>query len=290
MRDGRCCLNVAKRKECRTARPDAGGVRPNILLLTQFFMNYNKTAEILDQAAATAEPIEQISKQEKMNLEEAYAVQSISMMRRYLRGEKRVGLKLGFTSKAKMEQMGVHDMIWGRLTDKMQYESGAELRKSDFIHPRAEPEIAFVVSKKIDTKITLENAVDYVESVAVAIEIIDSRYQNFKFSLEDVVADNCSSTGFVVGKAFSTATKIQDVDITLSVDGKVVHEGNSNAILGNPWESFVAAARLAQENGEILDKGAIVLAGAATPAVYIEVGQIVTVTATGLGEVGLTVV
>lgn len=253
-------------------------------------MNYNQLAETLDTAALTVNSVSQLSKNQSFNLDEAYAIQSISIMRRYIRGERRVGLKLGFTSKAKMEQMGVHDMIWGRLTDEMYYSDGEDLQKSAYIHPRAEPEIAFSVSKKIDQEVTLENALDYIEAVSVAIEIIDSRYQNFKFSLEDVVADNCSSAAFVHGEWMPADTKIQDLAMSLNVDGKPVHEGNSNAILGNPLESFVAAARLAKANGEILEKGDVILAGAATPAVFIEVGQKIEASATGLGTVSLNVV
>lgn len=252
-------------------------------------MNYNKIAEKLDQAAHSAKAVEQISTKLPLNLEEAYGIQSISMGRRYIRGEKWMGLKLGFTSKAKMEQMGVHDMIWGRLTDKMYYENGSDLPIDRFIHPRAEPEIAFRISKTIDQKITLENAKDYVDAVAVAIEIIDSRYENFKFSLEDVVADNCSSSGFTIGDWLPVDTQIQDIAMQLIIDGEPVQEGNSNAILGNPWESFVAAARLAKENGVILRTGAIILAGAATPAVYLKRGQKVEANAEGLGSVSLNV-
>jgi len=252
-------------------------------------MNYNQIAETLDQASFNAEATTQISNTQAINLQEAYAIQSISLARRYVRGEKWLGLKLGFTSKAKMEQMGVHDMIWGRLTDKMHYENGSDLMINDFIHPRAEPEIAFRVSKKIDQVVTLENAKDFVDGLAVAIEIIDSRYQNFKFSLEDVVADNCSSAGFTLGDWHPVNTKIQDIKMTLSFDGEIGQEGNSNAILGNPWESFVNAARLARENGEVLGQGAIVLAGAATPAVYLKAGQKVEAFAEGLGTVGLKI-
>lgn len=253
-------------------------------------MNYNQVAETLDTAALHAKPVTQISENQDFDLNAAYAIQSISMMRRYLRGEQRVGLKLGFTSKAKMEQMGVHDMIWGRLTDEMYYSDGDELKKSNYIHPRAEPEIAFFISKKVDKKITLDNAKEFVSAVAVAIEIIDSRYQNFKFSLEDVVADNCSSTAFVCGKKYPTDTKIQDIAMSLNVNGEPVQTGNSNAILGNPWESFVNAARLAKENGEILGEGDVILAGAATSAIYVEVGQRVSAQAEGLGEVSLNVI
>jgi len=252
-------------------------------------MNYNKIAETLDQASFNAKATEQISNTQPINLEEAYAIQSISLGRRYIRGEQLLGLKLGFTSKAKMEQMGVHDMIWGRLTDKMFYKNGNELSISDFIHPRAEPEIAFRVSKKIDQVITLENAKDYVDGLAVAIEVIDSRYENFKFSLEDVVADNCSSAGFTYGEWMPVETKIQDIAMQLNFDGAPVQEGNSNAILGNPWESFVNAARLAKENGEVLKAGSIILAGAATPAVYLKPNQEVTAKADGLGSVSLQI-
>lgn len=252
-------------------------------------MNFNKIAEALDTAAHIAKPVAQISESQEMTLDEAYAVQSISISRRYVRGEKRLGLKLGFTSKAKMEQMGVHDMIWGRLTDKMFYDEGSQITKSDFIHPRAEPEIAFKVKKLIDTEITLDNAADYVSAVAVAIEIIDSRFQNFKFSLQDVVADNCSSAAYTIGE-WKEGAEIKDIAMSLVVDNVIIHKGNSNAILGNPWESFVAAARLANENGEALSADDVILAGAATPAVYIDTGQKISAHAEGLGSVFLSVI
>src|SRR5210317_1281814 len=113
-------------------------------------MNYNKIAAKLDDAAQKAEAVEQISKSKVINLDEAYAIQSISISSRYKRLEKFVGIKLGFTSRAKMEQMGVHDLIWGKLTDRMQYLEDEQLQRSEFIHPRAEPEVAFLLKKDID--------------------------------------------------------------------------------------------------------------------------------------------
>lgn len=253
-------------------------------------MNYNQLAQRLDQAAFDAKSTSQLSINHSINLDEAYAIQSISLSRRYLRNEKWLGIKLGFTSKAKMEQMGVHDMIWGRLTDKMYYKNQGSLSMNDFIHPRAEPEIAFRVAKDIDQVINLDNALNFIDGVAIAIEIIDSRYENFKFSLEDVVADNCSSAGFVIGDWHPATTTIQDIDMQLIIDGETVQAGNSNAILGNPMESFVAAARLAKENGEALKKGSIILAGAATPAVYLKANQQVVAQAVGLGQVQINTI
>ncbi len=248
-------------------------------------MNYNQIAEQLDKAVMEAKATTQISKNRELNIDEAYAVQSILLARRYIRGEELVGLKLGFTSKAKMEQMGVHDMIWGRLTNQMNLGDTKEIDLSKYIHPRAEPEIAFLFKKKVD-KILSENDIDkYLDGIAVAIEIIDSRYQNFKFSLSDVIADNCSSTGFVIGEWKDPHSNVQDIAMTLKVNGEIIHQGNSNAILGNPLESLKAASRLALEYGEIIEASSILLAGAATPAEFLSTGQNVSVYAEGLGSV-----
>ncbi len=243
----------------------------------------------LDTAAKNATEIAQISFSQFISIEAAYEIQALSIAQRYERGETLVGLKLGFTSKAKMEQMGVHDMIWGRLTSEMCYQNGGKLSKSKFIHPRAEPEIAFLIKEDITELLTLETAPNFVEGVAAAIEIIDSRYQNFKFSLEDVIADNCSSAGYVIGTWHSPDTTISDLKIDLKIDTKIVETGSSNAILGNPWESVVAAARLSLQYNEPLKKGMILLAGAATSAVFIQTGQIVEATIEGLGTVKLQV-
>lgn len=247
-------------------------------------------AEKLDTAAVDASSIPQISSYHPMSLDEAYSVQKSSIERRYSRGESLVGLKMGFTSKAKMEQMGVHDLIWGRLTDKMHHPIGAEIPRSDYIHPRAEPEIAFRIAKDITEQITLSNAKDYVDAVAVAIEIIDSRYENFKFSLEDVVADNCSSAGFALGEWKPADTNIENILMSMVSDDVIVGKGTSSAILGNPWESFVAAARLAKTHGETIKAGHIILAGAATAATYIKSGETISAHAEGLGMVYLDVV
>jgi len=239
-------------------------------------MDYEKIAEQLDGAAADAKATEQISQTHKINL--------------YSRGEKKIGIKMGFTSKAKMEQMGVHDLIWGRLTDKMQYEPGSELACSSFIHPRAEPEIAFKLSKDITEEVSLDNVQDCVSHVAVAIEIIDSRYENFKFSLEDVVADNCSSAAFTLGEWKPVTTNINNILMSLVRDDIIEKRGNSDAILGNPWQSLVDAIRLSLKNEEPLTTGAIVLAGAATPAIYIKSGDTVSAHAEGLGSVYLDII
>jgi len=230
-------------------------------------------ATTLDAAARNASAIEQISLHHHISLDDGYKIQAASLSKRYTRGEKLTGIKLGFTSKAKMEQMGVHDMIWGRLTDAMEIQPNQELKRNRFIHPRAEPEIAYLLRHTIEHPINIADVSDLLEGVAPAIEIIDSRYKNFKFSLEDVVADNCSSAAYVLGKWESPHRDTADINIKFLLNGQLVESGNSNAILGNPLQSVVEAARLAHQYGEVLKAGMIILAGAATPAVVMDSGD-----------------
>ncbi len=246
-------------------------------------------AERLDDAAMQATAIKQVSQKNKISLADAYEIQEASLRRRCDRGERIIGIKMGFTSKAKMEQMGVNDLIWGRLTDKMQYQDGDSINVDQFIHPRAEPEIAFLLRYNMDKPITLEQAPGMVYGVAGAIEVIDSRYQNFKFSLEDVIADNCSSAAFVLGQWYRPTMDMSTLDMSLSVNGKIAHEGQSSAILGNPWQSLVDAVRLTLEYGQVLKEGMIVLAGAATPAVHIKSGDNIVAGVDQLGTVNLSV-
>ena len=248
-------------------------------------MNLNVLAQIVDNAALNSLPISQLSLKHQFTEKEAYQIQELSIKRRYDRGEKMLGVKLGFTSKAKMEQMGVHDMIWGRLTSKMLVQANGDIDLDKFIHPRAEPEICFLVKQNIDKPITREEIKEYIIGIAPAIEIIDSRYQNFKFSLEDVIADNCSSSGFVLGKWHEIKTPISDLKIDLVVNDQIVQSGNSNAILGDPWESVIAAARLCSQYGQVIKAGNYILAGAATPAVYLEKNQTVKAQVSSLGTV-----
>lgn len=239
-------------------------------------------AKRVDQAARSAQPIQQLSADCAFDLTDAYAIQEASIRRREDRGESVIGVKLGFTSKAKMEQMGVHDMIWGRLTDAMHVADGAQLSMTNLIHPRAEPEICFRVCKPINRVISRAELPGFIDGVASAIEVIDSRYEHFKFSLEDVIADNCSSAAFVVGPWQDPATHIKRLDISLLINGQVVHAGSTDAILGDPWESVIAAARLASQYGFTIPEGGYLLAGAATPATYLQPDQTVQVKVAGM--------
>lgn len=247
-------------------------------------MDLKKVAIQLDQAALNANAVEQISLTKSFSEEEAYEIQRLSLEERYSRGEEFVGLKLGFTSFAKMEQMGVHDMIWGRLSNAMWYKKGDNLDLSKFIHPRAEPEIAFLLKKDISREITLDEIPEYIQACAPAIEIIDSRYKNFKFSLEDVIADNCSSSAFVLGAWQPLPETLNNLNIELIFDKELVESGSSNAILDNPYLSVCNASRLAAKYNQDFKAGDILLAGAATSAQFIKDTQKISAKVNGLGR------
>ena len=247
-------------------------------------------AELVDNAARDAAAIQQLSESGyPLALAQAYEVQALSIARRLARGERLVGVKMGFTSRAKMEQMGVDDLIWGRLTDAMMLDDGGKLELENYVHPRIEPEIAFRLRTSLEGDISIEEAMAAVEVVAPAMEVIDSRYENFKFSLADVVADNSSSSGFVIGPWQEPGDDLSDLAMSMEFDGEVVQAGSSAAILGNPYESLVEASRLAADAGLTLRAGWVVLAGAATAAQALHPGVQVRLHAAELGSVAISV-
>ncbi len=248
--------------------------------------NIAELATLLDDAALNATEVTQFDPEGRLSLDEAYRIQAESIRRRLERGERRVGVKMGFTSRAKMVQMGLSDVIWGRLTDAMQIEEGTAINLSRFVHARCEPELAFILKRPLEGNVTGPEALAAVEAIAPAIEIIDSRYKNFKFSLPEVTADNASSSGFLIGAWCDPKIDFSNLGLIVCVDGRVVQVGSTAALLGHPLRSLVAAARLSAAAGEPLQAGWVVMAGGATPAEWIKPGQYISVDIEQLGRVG----
>ncbi|USJ28516.1 2-keto-4-pentenoate hydratase [Ensifer adhaerens] len=241
-------------------------------------------ASTLDEAARQGKPVPQFTGDDLLSTEEAYAVQQISVGRRHQRGERPVGYKMGLTSRAKMQQVGVSDVIWGRLTDHMRVEDGGIIDLNGCVHPRAEPEIAFLIGGRLSGNVSIAEAMSAVVGICPAIEIIDSRYENFKFALGDVIADNTSACRFVLGPWSSPATDIANLGMILEIDGKTVAVGSSAGILGHPGRALVAAARMIGNQNLALEPGDILLAGAATEAFPIRDARSVRATVQKLGS------
>jgi 2-oxo-3-hexenedioate decarboxylase len=249
-------------------------------------------ARRVDFAAEHAEPLTMLTAEiPELTLEEAYTIQRASMRRRVDRGEAVIGMKMGLTSKAKMEQMGVHDPIYGHLTDRMRLTEGATISRSEFCHPRIEPEIAFLLARDLRGAVTPGEALAAVGGVTAALEIIDSRYRDFKFTLIDVVADNASSTGFVLGtRVFKPdMVDLSNLGMVLSRNGQIEEVGSSAAILEHPARSLAALATMLAERDEGLHAGQIVLAGGATRAIPLHPGDHIQLEVDQLGTVELRV-
>ncbi|MDL4821421.1 2-keto-4-pentenoate hydratase [Actinomadura opuntiae] len=239
-------------------------------------------AATLDDAVRDVRAIPKLSDAAPLDVPTAYAVQREMVEHRIRRGERFSGVKMGFTSRAKMVQMGVDDVIWGLLTDGMQAGESADL--SNLIHPRIEPEIVYLIGREVRSVAEVESA---VAGVAVGFEILDSRYEDFKFTLPDVIADNASAALYGFG-AWHEPRDLSNVGLLMEIDGRPVQTGSSAAILGDPARSLRAAARLALGAGMALEPGWVVLAGAATAAVPLPKDAHVRVTGAGLGAVEVT--
>ncbi|MCW2760807.1 MAG: 4-oxalocrotonate decarboxylase [Marmoricola sp.] len=223
-----------------------------------------------------------------LDLATAYAVQDEALARRLARGERLVGVKLGLTSRAKQRRMNVDTPLTAWLTDAMVLPAGEPVPQDRLIHPRAEPELVFVLGQRLQGPgETAVSAMRAVETVYAGIEIIDSRYADFRFTLPDVVADNASSGYYVTG-AVGRPPATLDLSLEaclLEVDGKVVDSATGAAVQGNPGEALAMAANSLGERGHALEAGWVVLTGGMTDAVAVAPGSRVAAHFTHLGSI-----
>lgn len=241
-------------------------------------------AERLHTAQSTVTDTLSLADTHTLSVEDAYAVQAALLALRQGRGERVTGVKLGFTSKAKMEQMGVSEIIVGRLTDAMCVADGGTVDLARFIHPKVEPEVAFRLARDVDPDDPDTDIVACVDAVAPALEIIDSRYRDFRFTYEDVVADNTSAAGYAIGP-WRPVEDVSDRAVRLHGGDHDVR-GTTAAILGAPVNALHALLDMARRRRIPLRAGEVVLAGAATAAVPLTPGTI-TCEVDGLGRVGV---
>lgn len=255
---------------------------------------YKQIAKYLVDAEVEKREVVKVTAEIKPDLtvEEGYLVQQEIVKMKLDEGKKIVGPKMGLTSLAKMKQMNVEEPIYGYVFDYMLIENGGNASISDQIHPKAEAEIAFVIGKDIEGPgITGAQVLAATDYVLPALEIIDSRYENFNFTLPDVVADNASTSRVVFGTSLKRPDQF-DLDLvgaTLSINGEIKDLGAGAAVLGHPANSVAMLANMLAKKGDKIHAGEIILAGAITGAVMIKKGDYVTGKFDGLGEVSFKV-
>jgi 2-oxo-3-hexenedioate decarboxylase len=248
-------------------------------------------AEYLENAELNAEAVAQISIAHPGITEaDGYAIQHEIRRRKQARGTKIVGMKAGLTSRAKMRQVGVETPSYGFLADYFAVADGGEVERAKLIHPRVEPEIAFVLKKPLRGPGCHIGAVlAATDFVMPALEIIDSRYQNFKFDFPSVVADNSSSARFVLG---GRARPVADLDLramglVMEHNGKPFSFGAGAAVLGHPALAVALVVNLLARRDEGLDAGTLILTGGVTEAVACKAGDHVSLRMQDLGAVSV---
>lgn len=210
-----------------------------------------------------------------LDLGGAYAVQRRLIAFKEESGDPVVGLKLGLTSVAKQQQMNVSEPITALLTASMRA-TGESVDTTALIHPRIEPEIAFVMARDlVGPHVTAADALAAVGSVHAAFEVIDSRYENFSFSLPDVVADNASAASFFLSDHGVSPDEIHLAaePVELWEDDRVVAEATGAAVLGDPAEALAMAANALAERGGAVEASWVVLTGALTDAIRLQAGS-----------------
>lgn len=225
-----------------------------------------------------------------LDFADAYAIQRAVWRARGERGHRIVGYKAGLTSRAKMQQMGVDTPIFGRVFDDMSVADGGEVDTGALIHPRVEAEIAFVLKRALRGPGCHIGAVlAATDFVVPALEIIDSRYENFRFDLPSVIADNTSASRFVVGGVPAPVANLdlRALGIVLEKNGEPAAVAAGAAVLSHPAAAVAMLADNLAERGEELPAGAFIMSGGATEAVAVGPGDVVNARVQHLGQVGL---
>ncbi|MEP7203730.1 MAG: 2-oxo-3-hexenedioate decarboxylase [Ilumatobacteraceae bacterium] len=224
-----------------------------------------------------------------MDIADGYAVQAELARRWQAAGRRLTGYKGGLTSRAKMVQMGLDTPVFGVLMGDTCVPDGDVVDMSRLIHPKVEAEIAFVMSRELEGDVSIEDVLASTEFVLPAIEIIDSRFKDFKFDIQSVIADNTSAARYVVGGA---ARKPEGLDLRLlgvvmERNGELVGTAAGAAVMGHPAASVVALVRWLADAGRSLPVGSLVMTGGVTEAVAVQSGDHVTARVQSLGTVGV---
>ena len=222
------------------------------------------------------------------DLDTAYLAQRAFVQSKLDAGERLVGYKLGLTSRNKQQAMGVDSPLYGRVTSGMICGYGEPVRLDRFIHPRVESEIAFLLARDIEPPATVISVLAATEIVFGAVDVLDSRYEGFKFTLTDVVADNASAGGFYLGSVTRRPSELEDLGLigcVVRVAGEVVMTAAGAAVMGHPAASVAWLANQLAAEGEVLKAGQLVFSGGVTAPVPVVAGGSVTFQFGGLGSI-----
>ena len=250
-----------------------------------------ETAALLDQAEQSRMPLPPLSQEyPTLTPAQAYAIQSAWLNLKLARGASIIGRKIGLTSRAMQELLGVDQPDYGFLLDSMAVASGSTLSRTDFLLPRIEPEIAFWLAKDLQGPgITVDAVLAATRGVSPALELVDSRIAKWQIKLPDTIADNASSARVIVSEEI---VPLDGLDlaaeaVTLTRNGVEVGSGNGAAVLGHPAEAVAWLANKLAEYDIALVAGQFVLPGAMCAAATVAAGETYRAMFTTIGEVSV---
>lgn len=223
-----------------------------------------------------------------LDLETAYAAQWAGIEAKLEAGEHLAGAKLGLTSRAKQRVMKVNDPLYGFVTSGMLAPYGQPVELANFIHPRVEPEIAFLLGRDVHAPATVTSVLDATAAIFAAIDVLDSRYENFRFTLPDVVADNASAGAFIIGPRAVSPAELGDLHLlgcVLREDGEIVDTAAGAAVLGHPAASVAWLANQLGARKQPLKAGWLIFSGGLTAPIPLRPGMAVTAEIAGLGSI-----
>lgn len=248
-------------------------------------------AGLLEDAELKREPVRKITDAHPgMDWDDAYAIQDAIRARKEARGIRVAGLKMGLTSFAKMRQMGVTEPVYGFLTDYGACMDGGVIDTAALIHPKVEAEIAFVLRRPLrGPGCHIGDVLAATDFVLPAVEVIDSRYEQFRFDLKSVIADNTSSARFVAGGTHRRAggLDLKNLGVVLEKNGEVVATAAGAAVLGHPASSVAMLANMLGARGRALPAGTFIMTGGVTEAIAVAPGDCITARYQHLGTVSM---
>jgi 2-keto-4-pentenoate hydratase len=222
---------------------------------------------------------------------DAYEIQLINIRQKIAEGARVLGHKVGLSSLAMQQMMGVDEPDYGHLLDEMQVFEDIPVKAGRYLYPRVEVEVGFILAADLPgADCTEDDVLAATAALVPSIELIDTRINDWKIALCDTIADNASSAGFVLGAARVAPADIdvKAIDAVLTRNGEVIAEGRSDAVLGNPVTAVAWLARKVESFGVRLRAGDVVLPGSCTRAIDARAGDEFVADFTGLGSVRLS--
>ena len=237
------------------------------------------------RARRTIAPL--IAQDATLTIDDAYAISLGVLERRLADGERVVGKKIGVTSKAVQDMLGVHQPDFGFLTDRMWVGEQIDIAACGLIQPRAEAEIAFILRSDLNGPgITPEQVLDATESIAPCFEIVDSRIDDWKIGIVDTVADNASCGVFALGDARvdPRGLDLAALRVMVTKNGAPLSEGLGSAVQGSPLQAVAWLANTLGSYGVTLNAGDVILSGSLVPLEPARAGDVFAMELYGVGS------